>query len=525
MPDEADRSDAQRLRILHIEDSEADSLLVQQMLVREGLQCEVERVETREQLEESLRSKSFDLILADCKLPRFSGLEALSLSRTLYPNLPFVFVSGTIGEETAIESVRNGATDYVLKDRLSRLVPAVMRALSDAKNRASFQDMEKRLREAQRLEAIGTLAGGVAHDFNNLLTIISGNASLLKLISDQPARVAAVAETIDRAVQRGSELVRGLLVFARQGQTNLVSIDIAKQVHDTVGMLQATFPENIAIVEEYDSNMPEILADPAQIDRIFINLLANARDAMPNGGTITIAASAVQAGPFPDQPKEVAKDYLRIEVTDTGIGIEESVRQHIFEPFFTTKSSGKGTGLGLPVVYGLMQSHQGFVDVKSEPGVGTAFTLFFPVPSPGESVAVDRGEPLPIHSSGSETILVVEDESDVAKFLETLFGLSGYQVLLARESREALELFSVRQEEIRLVFSDVDLAKVDGFALCTRLKELKPDLKVILTSGHIDRSIEQRQKQYGIDAFVPKPYNPQELVRRVRATLDRPQEH
>jgi two-component system cell cycle sensor histidine kinase/response regulator CckA len=522
MLEEEDRSVEQRLRILHIEDSEADSLLVEQLLVREGLACLIDRVETREQLEGALRRTSFDLILADCKLPRFSGLEALALARARYPDIPFVFLSGTIGEETAIESLRNGATDYVLKDRLSRLVPAVMRALADTKNRASLEQMEKRLREAQRLEAIGTLAGGVAHDFNNLLTIISGNASLLKLASDQPFRVLTVAETIERAVQRGSDLVRGLLVFARQGPTRLVPTDVIKQLHDTIGMLMATLPENIAITQNYPPNLPNILADPAQIDRIFINLLTNARDAMPNGGTITITANAVPAGPFPDQPKEVAKEYLRIEVTDTGIGMDESVRQHIFEPFFTTKPSGKGTGLGLPVVYGLMQSHQGYVDVKSRPGFGTTFILFFPIPAAGERGIVEESEPLPIRSSGSETILVVEDESDVAKFLETLFALSGYKVLLAKESQEALELFSGRRDEIQLVFSDVDLAKLDGFALCTRLKELKPGLKVMLTSGHIDRSIEQRQKQYGIDAFVPKPYNPQELVRRVRAALDRP---
>jgi two-component system, cell cycle sensor histidine kinase and response regulator CckA len=522
MPDEADRNLVQRLRILHIEDSEADSLLVQQRLLREGLDCQVDRVETRDQFEQALRHTPFDLILADCKLPRFSGLEALTLAKSMHPHIPFVFVSGTIGEEAAIESLRNGATDYVLKDRLSRLVPAVMRALTDTKNRANYEQMEKQLREAQRLEAIGTLAGGVAHDFNNLLTIISGNISLLRMASDQPTRVLAVAETVDRAVQRGSELVRGLLVFARQGQTRLTLTDIAKQLHDTVGMLQATLPENITISQQYPPNLPEILADPAQIERIFINLLTNARDAMPDGGAITITVDAVLAGPFPDRPKEVAKEYLKIEVTDTGIGMEESVRQHIFEPFFTTKPSGKGTGLGLPVVYGLMQNHKGFVDVNSEPGAGTTFTLFFPVPSPEERGVVEESERLPISSSGSETILVVEDESDVAKFLETLFGLSGYKVLIAKESQEALDLFAERREEIKLVFSDVDLAKVDGFALCTRLKELQPDLKVILTSGHIDRSIEQRQKQYGIDAFVPKPYNPQELVRRVRAALDRP---
>jgi two-component system cell cycle sensor histidine kinase/response regulator CckA len=286
-------------------------------------------------------------------------------------------------------------------------------------------------------------------------------------------------------------------------------------------MLQATLPENIKIAQHYPPDLPQILADPAQVDRIFINLLTNARDAMPHGGTITITADIVLAGPFPDQPKEAAKQYLKVEVADTGVGMEDSVRQHIFEPFFTTKPSGKGTGLGLPVVYGLMQNHLGFVDVKSEPGTGTTFSLYFPIPSPAEQAKVKESEPLPTRSSGYETILVVEDEPDVANFLETLFALSGYQVLLAKGSQEAIDLFAERRDEIHLVFSDVDLAKVDGFALCTRLKESKPDLKVMLTSGHIDRSIEQRQKQYGIDAFVPKPYNPQELVRRVRAALDR----
>src|ERR1700737_1834166 len=158
MQDEADKRTERQLRILHIEDSEADSLLIHQLLVREGLDCEVDRIETREQLEQALRNPSYDLILADCKLPRFSGLEALALGQSLHPNIPFVFVSGTIGEETAIESLRNGATDYVLKDRLSRLVPAVMRALSDTKNRANYEEMENRLHEGQRLEGIGTLA-------------------------------------------------------------------------------------------------------------------------------------------------------------------------------------------------------------------------------------------------------------------------------------------------------------------------------------------------------------------------------
>src|SRR5712672_996887 len=176
MPDEADRSLVQRLRILHIEDSEADSLLVQQRLLREGLDCQLDRVETREQFEQALRHTPFDLILADCKLPRFSGLEALTLTKSLHPNIPFVFVSGTIGEDAAIESLRNGATDYVLKDRLSRLVPAVRRALEETKEQETRRAWEKRLHQARRLQAASTLAGGVAHDVNKLFMKIREQA-------------------------------------------------------------------------------------------------------------------------------------------------------------------------------------------------------------------------------------------------------------------------------------------------------------------------------------------------------------
>ena len=196
-----------KLRILHLEDSPADSELIQELLASEGVDCEVVRLEDRQQFLEELNRKNFDLIFADSSLPSFSGRQALELSRVYAADIPFIFISGTMGEDTAIESLRNGATDYVLKDRLSRLVPAVRRALAEAAERAKNLEMEQRLRQAQRLEAVGTLAGGVAHDFNNILTIIKGHTTLLLMECGQPNRVQEVAATIDHAARRGSELV------------------------------------------------------------------------------------------------------------------------------------------------------------------------------------------------------------------------------------------------------------------------------------------------------------------------------
>jgi len=511
----------QSLNILHIEDSKEDSELINRLLLSNGFQCQITRVETRPQVFDALEKQSFDLILADCKLPDFSGLRALEIAHALKPETPFVFVSGTIGEETAIESLRNGATDYVLKDRLSRLVPAVRRALAEAEERTMCRQLQQRLREAGRLEAISTLSNGIAHDFNNILTIILGHASLLTMEHENPGRVLEISGTISEAAMRGSEIVQQLLAFARKSDGHAAPADLNRYVLSNLNALKERVPPEVELTFEPGENLPNVLADASQLDRILVNLIANSVDAMADGGRITLSTRAFSASEVPELLPELSSEsYVCLTVSDTGRGIDSTTREHVFEPFFTTKERGRGTGLGLPVVYGLMQAHRGYVDVKSEIGKGTAISLFFPVPMP----AVASPPPAPHHSdpalSGTETILVVEDEADVSFFLETILQSQGYHVLCAANADQATTIFKEHRGEIQLVFSDIGLPKVDGITLCEKLRTMKPKLPLILASGYPTKEFKERINQLAPQAFLSKPYKTNDILQQVRKALN-----
>jgi len=507
------------LHILHIEDSVEDCELIQNLLRKEGLKCEVSRVETRSEVFNALQNESFDLILSDCKLPAFSGLHALEIARALKPETPFVFVSGTIGEETAIESLRNGATDYVLKEHLSRLVPAVRRALAEAEEKRLCRKLQQRLHEAGRLEAISTLSNGIAHDFNNILTIILGHTSLLSTQYDKPDRVQEINETIRLAAKRASDVVQQLLAFAHKSEGHAVPTDLNRRLQESMSVLKACVPEKHELIFEPAAHLPNILVDVGQLNRILINLIVNAVDSMPTGGRITLSTTFVSVQEIPDLLPELATDYyVGLKVADTGVGMDPLIREHIFEPFYTTKERGRGTGLGLPVVYGLMQAHHGSIEVASEPGKGTTISLYFPVPQ--EAVTPASSQLSNPDLNGSETILVVDDEPDVGFYLETILQNHGYRVLTAQDHKQAIDLFKAHREEIQLVLSDVGLPKVDGITLCSKLKELKLDLKIILCSGYSPKDFKKRMNDLGSDVFLAKPYNTHEILQCVRSVLD-----
>ena len=510
----------QTLNILHIEDSREDSELIRKMLQGNGFQCQITRVESRPEVFDELEKHSFDLILADCKLPGFSGLRALEIAHALKPETPFVFVSGTIGEETAIESLRNGATDYVLKDHLSRLVPAVRRALAEAEERTMCRQLQQRLREAGRLEAISTLSNGIAHDFNNILTIILGHASLLTMEHENPARVLEISGTISEAARRGSEIVQQLLAFARKSDGHVAPVDLNRYVQTNLKNIKGSLPARIHLSFESSENLPNILADVGQLDRMLSNLITNSVDAMADGGRLTLSTKLVSASEIPNLLPDLAKEnYACLTVTDTGKGIDSTTREHVFEPFFTTKERGRGTGLGLPVVYGLMQAHHGFVDVKSEIDKGTTVSLFFPVAKqPASSPPPTAHQPDPA-LNGSETILVVEDEADVSCFLQAMLQSHGYHVLCAADSDEAMTLFKEHRGEIQLVFSDIGLPKEDGITLCEKLRALKPNLSLILASGYPTKEFRERINELGPQAFLSKPYNIHDILETVRRAL------
>jgi two-component system cell cycle sensor histidine kinase/response regulator CckA len=511
----------QTLNILHIEDSREDSELIQRMLSNEGFQCRVTRVETRPAVFDALEKNSYDLILADCKLPRFSGLHALEIAHALKPETPFVFVSGTIGEETAIESLRNGATDYVLKDRLSRLIPAVRRALAEAEERTLRRQLQQRLREAGRLEAISTLSNGIAHDFNNILTIILGHASLLAMEHKNPDRVLEISDTLAEAGRRGSEIVQQLLAFARKSDGHVAPANLNRYIEAHLNALKERLPNGIDLTFEPAIGLPDVLIDAGQLDRILVNLLTNSIDAMSAGGRIVLSTRLVRATELPNLLPELASEnYVCLTVSDTGKGVDSTTREHVFEPFFTTKERGHGTGLGLPVVYGLMQAHHGYVDMQSEIDKGTTISLFFPVPEPSATNTPTVSHHADPALSGSEMILVVEDEEDVRFFLETMLESHGYHLLSAADFDQALHLFKEHQDKIQLVFSDIGLPKVDGIALCEKLRMLKPGVPLVLASGYPMKEFKTRINALGAQAFLSKPYNTHDILQTVRKTLD-----
>jgi signal transduction histidine kinase len=510
-----------KLRILHVEDSPDDSEIIRRLLHEEGIECEIERRETREEYIALLEQKNFDLIFADCALPAFTGMHALELARKHAPEVPFIFVSGSMGEELAIESLRNGATDYVLKERLSRLVPAVRRAMEEARERSKGLEMEMRLRQAQNLETVGTLAGGIAHDFNNILTIIKGHASLLDLEARHPERVAEIASIIDHAARRGSDLVKQILAFARKSDGTFTMTDFNRLIEDIVSMLREAVSRNITFELDLDEHLPQIVADAAQIERVIINLVTNASDAMPRGGRIILSTQRVAGnGEVPCLSELPDQEYLLLRVSDTGTGMDEDTRRHIFEPFFTTKPKGKGTGLGMPVVYGLMQMHRGGIDVASEPGKGTAISLYFPVVTEEMAPAVRKAADTPAETRGTEMLLVVDDEPDVLSFVRAMLEAHGYRVLTAANSEEALALFHEHRDEIKLLFSDLGLPTLNGFDLSELLQRLKPGLKVLLASGYADGQFKTRLNEPTEIGFIAKPYSPETVLRAIRATLD-----
>ena len=380
------------LQVLHIEDSSADCELVRSLLSVGGLECNVTRIDTREELMQALSETNWDIILSDCSLPQFYGLEALQITRATKPDVPFIFVSGTMGEETAVNTLQNGATDFVLKEGLTRLVPAVRRALAEAESRNDRLNLEAQLRQAKKLETIGTLLGGIAHDFRNLLQILKSSLDLLPLVADDPRQVRHLSEQMTKTTDRGCDMMKEILVFARKTDAHLESVDLSARIRETAQYLRSTLPSNISLALYLEEDLPPIMADPSQVDRMITNLVGNARDAMTQGGDILISLDAVRFD-FVHTNSWHIRDipYLRVRISDNGTGMDETVQSRIFEPFFTTKAPGKGTGLGLSVVFGLIEAHQGYIDLQSKIGSGSIFSLFFPLPQ-GSQIPADRIE-------------------------------------------------------------------------------------------------------------------------------------
>ncbi len=369
--------------------------------------------------------------------------------------------------------------------------------------------LHAQLEQAQKMEAVGRLAGGVAHDFNNLLTVIGAGAEFLKESADPMVR--DLADEIAAAQERGARLTRQLLAFARRDVTQPRSVDLCHVVTELEPLMRKLAGAQAPL--RLDLAGPAwIVADPGQVEQILLNLVANARDAMPEGGTLTVAVATAAAG-YERPPA----GFVVLRVEDTGTGMTEAVRAHIFEPFFTTKPRGRGTGLGLPMVHGIVTQNGGRVDVDSEPGRGTAVKVFWPeAPAPVESAVVAARAPAP-PGPASGTVLLVEDDEQARGLIRLQLQRAGYRVLEAHDAATALAIASV--ERVDLLLTDVVMPGLSGLDLAQRLRAERPDLAVLLMSGYLD---DPRVMQTGLDADLPillKPFRGEDLRTQVAARL------
>jgi two-component system, cell cycle sensor histidine kinase and response regulator CckA len=512
----------QALQIIFVEDSRIDMELEEFELRKGGFRFTSRQIETPEELVEALKGCRPDLIISDYSLPRMDGLTALRIAQERCPDIPFIFVSGTLGEERAVQSLQQGATDYVVKERLGRLSPAVRRALQEARERRAHRKLEEQLLQAQKMEAIGRLTGGVAHDFNNLLTVIQGYGELLLTHPALDSLLRDHVAEILKAGQRAAWLTRRLLSFARKEVLQKRILDLNAIVADVDKMLRRIIGENIVLTNHLSPRIPRIKGDPGQLEQVILNLAINARDAMPRGGSLSIETAEVwlEEANLRDHPGAAPGPYVRLAVRDTGIGITPEVRAHLFEPFFTTKPPGQGTGMGLSMVHAIVTQSGGHLTVDSAPGHGTVFNAFFPRTdeTPAEE-PVPAAEPS-VASTGTETILLVEDEEIVRKLARNVLASKGYSVLEAPGGSAALSLCERHPGRINLVIVDVMLPEMTGRELAVRLKEKLPGVGILFVSGYAEDDVLRKGSSEPAGAFLAKPYSPAHLLGKVREVID-----
>jgi len=633
LPSNTSQPPGSALRILHLEDNPQDAELVKVMLESQGIKCALVRVQTREAFEAALEREQFDVVISDFTLPSFDGLSALTLARQKKSEVPFLFVSGSIGEESAVESLRRGATDYILKDRLSRLPASVQRAVQEARARAERRHAHETIREqaalldkardaicvtnveqrilywnkgaeqlygwnaqeavgqnasellfrgpskrplealkqlirqdewqgelkktgkdgqeivvesrwtllrdeagkpksillidtditekkhleeqllrTQRVQSIGAVAGGIAHDLNNMLAPILMVTDLLRdeLASESSRQML---DTAKASAQRGAEMVKQILTFARGTGDEAKVIQLKHLVTEMAKLVKDTFPRSVRVESRVDRDLYLILGETAQLNQVLLNLCVNARDAMPDGGTLQIGVdNAVLEGKRAAMlPEPVSGRFVVLSVADTGCGIPPEVRGRIFEPFFTTKEPGKGTGLGLSTTLGIVKAHGGFVEVVTEVGKGTLFEVYLPATTRADTELIRRGVPS-VQMGRDELILLVDDEAAVLEITRTTLEAFHYRVITARDGAEALFLFQQHVREIDVVITDMEMPVMDGQAWLKELRKTSPNAKVICISGSESEANGSSVAHLSPQASLTKPYSAEKLL-------------
>ncbi len=633
----------EQVRVLMVEDEESDAVLIRRELGRLTPPPDVQHVRTQPAFVAALDGFAPHVILCDHNIPGFSGWEALELAQRARPDVPFILVTGSLDEETAVRYLKGGAGDYILKDRLVRLGPALLEALERARQREKLRRHERLLRQiidanpslifvkdwdgrfvlvnqataeiygtsvesligktdahfnpnaeevahflrddrevmssgharfigeehvtnpvtretrwfqtikvplrmpdvetstmlgvateiterkrleeqlmqSQKMEAVGQLAGGVAHDFNNILTAIVGYADLLAAELGGNERQLEDLEEIRKAARRAAALTRQLLAFSRKQVLEPRIIDLNAVVMNLDKMLRSLISENIELKTTLAGDLAAARADPNQIEQVVMNLAINARDAMADGGTVTIETrNATLDDAYAAQHVSVIPgDYVMLAVTDTGCGMDEPTKLRIFEPFFTTKPVGHGTGLGLSTVYGIVKQSGGNIWLYSEPGKGTTFKIYLPaVASPPEDIG--KVAPAEAERRGGGTVLVVEDDEQLRRLTHRALAGQGYTVLEADRGSTALDIARRHKGEIDLLLTDVIMPDMNGRKLAETIRAARPGLRVLYMSGYPDGAIASHGILEPGVAYLAKPFTTQAITRKVREVLE-----
>jgi two-component system, cell cycle sensor histidine kinase and response regulator CckA len=626
------------LRVLIVEDSEDDVLLVLRELRRGGYEVAHTHVETPATMQDALEQNAWDIVISDYTMPAFNALDALQILQIKQLDVPFLIVSGTIGEETAVAAMKAGAQDYLLKGNLARLVPAVERELREAQERQKrhsaeqalaisedrFQtlctsaplgifhsdaggknvyinprwqeisglsveeslgdiwlqaihpddrqlaieswqqtlsqrenwvsehrlltpqgetrwvralvspmyssegqflghvgtaeditekkQLEAQFLRAQRLESLGTMASGIAHDLNNVLTPILGIVELLPLkVPNMDEQTQQLLQILSTNTHRGADLVKQILSFARGVEGKPTSTQVSHLLWDISKIIRQIFPKTIEISVDLPQGLWLIAADATALHQVFMNLCVNARDAMPNGGLLSITAENLEIDEHYARMHLDAKvgSYLAVTIADTGIGIPHNILDRIFDPFFTTKEIGKGTGLGLSTVLGIVKSHRGWIDVQSEVNQGTQFKVYLPSTEEAEVETVVNTEP-PLGQG--ELILIVDDEVAVQEITQATLEAHHYSVITASDGIEAIALYAEHRDKISVVLMDLMMPELDSVTVIRTLSKLNPQIQIIAMSGLATHESVAKTMGAGVQAFLAKPFTALELL-------------
>jgi two-component system, cell cycle sensor histidine kinase and response regulator CckA len=434
-----------------------------------------------------------------------------------------VFITGkeAINEEyvtdakEVVHTIVTKKTLYV-NEKNEKYIVGIIRDVTEQRR------LEEQLRQAVKMEAIGTLAGGVAHDFNNLMTAVIGYSDLALQRADKPDLLIKDIEQIRKAGQRAALLTNQLLAFSRKQVVRPKLLDINEIVIETGKILRRLIGEDIDLVSVQTANLARVMVDPGLIGQVIMNLAINARDAMPQGGKLTIETANVYLGDdYARQHFDVEPGrYILLAVSDTGYGMDEATLSHIFEPFFTTKSQGKGTGLGLAVVYGIVKQSGGHIWVYSEPGRGATFKVYLPIAEQDAKPLDAVTDVYPSLQGGAETILLVEDDDTVRDLTGEILRGYGYTVLEANDGNEALKMCSGHEGTVHILVTDVVMPGINGRELAQKMESLRPAMKVLYISGYTDNAIVHHGVLDAGTAFLQKPFTPEALARKVREVID-----